>query len=82
MGLGSCSLGINKVEGWLDLVGHEFRVWLCLGGGTASLKFRQFKSAACDAFGMIFYFGSPWGCSFALWSVGALGLLAFGLLCC
>ena len=52
--MGSCSLGINKVEGWLDLVGHEFRVWLCLGGGTASLKFRQFKSAVCDAFGVIF----------------------------
>ena len=52
--MGSCSLGINKVGGWLDLVGHEFRVWLCLGGGTASLKFRQFKSAVCDAFGVIF----------------------------
>ena len=55
MGFESCCLGINKVEGWLDLVGHEFWVWPCLGGGTASLKFRQFKSAVCDAFGVIIF---------------------------
>ena len=38
-------------------MGHEFWVWPCLGGGTASLKFRQFKSGVCDAFGVIFRFG-------------------------
>ena len=35
-------------------MGHKFWVWPCLGGGTASLKFRQFKSAVCDVFGVIF----------------------------
>ena len=44
-------------------MGHEFRVWPCLGGGTASLKFRQFRSAVCDAFGVIFVLGVFWGCS-------------------
>ena len=39
-------------------MGHEFWVWPCLGGGTASLKFRQFKSAVCDAFGAIFVLGA------------------------
>ena len=29
-------------------------MWPCFGGGTASLKFRQFKSAVFDAFGVIF----------------------------
>ena len=43
-------------------MGHEFWAWPCLGGGTASLKFRQFKSAVCDAFGMIFVFGVCEGC--------------------
>ena len=38
-------------------MGHELWVWPCLGGGTASLKFRQFKSAVCDAFGDDFCFG-------------------------
>ena len=57
-------------------MGHEFRVWLCLGGGIASLKFRQFKSAVCDAFGVVFILevhGCVW---FASWDVGVLGLLA------
>ena len=36
---------------------YEFWVWPCLGGGTASLKFRQFKSVVCDAFGVILCFG-------------------------
>ena len=27
-------------------------MWPYLCGGTASLKFRQFKSAVCDAFGV------------------------------
>ena len=31
-------------------------MWSTLGGGTASLKFRQFKSAVCDAFGVNFVF--------------------------
>ena len=53
--MGSCSLGINKVGGWLDLVGHKFWVWFTLGVGTASLKFRQFKSAVCDAFRVILF---------------------------
>ena len=61
MGFESCCLRINKVEGWLDLVGHEFWVWPCLGGGTASLKLRQFKSAVCDAFGVIFALDGLWG---------------------
>ena len=55
--MGSCALAINKVGGWLDLVGHEFWVWPCLGGGTAGLKFRQFKSTVCDAFGVISVLG-------------------------
>ena len=75
MGFESCCLGINKIEGWLDLVGCELWVWPCLGGGTASLKFRQFKSAVCDAFGVIFVLGGLWGVWFVLWGVGALELL-------
>ena len=43
-------------------MGHELWVWPCLGGGTASLKFRQFKSAVCDAFGVIFVLGACEGC--------------------
>ena len=57
-------------------------MWSHLGAGTASLKFRQFKSAVCDAFGVIFCFlRSLQGCSllcrglrdmwFALWGAGA-----------
>ena len=57
-------------------MGHEFWVWPCLGGGTASLKFRQFKSAVCDAFGVVFCFGWPVGVVVCLWGVGVLGLLA------
>ena len=49
-------------------------MWPCLGGGTASLKFRQFKSAVCDAFGVIFLGGSV-GVWFVLWGVRALELL-------
>ena len=61
-------------------MGHTFWVWPCLGGGTTSLKFRQFKSAVCDAFGVIyfFFFFLFWrsvGVWFALWGVGVLGLL-------
>ena len=50
-------MGISKVEDWLGPMGYEFLVWPYLGGGTASLKFRQFKSAVCDAFGVILCFG-------------------------
>ena len=56
-GFVSCCLIINKVGRCLDLVEHTFWVWPYLGGGTASLKFRQFKSAVCDAFGFFFCFG-------------------------
>ena len=52
---------ISKVEGWLGLMGYEFWVWPYLGGVTASLKFRQFKSAVFDAFGVILCFGGLWG---------------------
>ena len=37
-------------------------MWPCLGGGTASLKFRQFKSAVRDALGVIFVLGVCEGC--------------------
>ena len=62
-------------------MGHEIWVWPCLDGGTASLKFRQFKSAVCDAFGVVFCFGWLVVGVVCLWGVGALGLLAlaFGL---
>ena len=32
-------------------------MWSSLGAGSASLKFRQFKSAVCDVFGVIFVCG-------------------------
>ena len=54
----SCCLGLSKVGGWCDLVGLKFWVWPYLCGGTTSLKFRQFNSTVCDAFGMfLFYLG-------------------------
>ena len=67
---------ISKVEGWLSLMGYEFCVWPYLGGVTASLKFRQFKSAVCDAFGVILCFGGLRGCSLLCRVQGALELLA------
>ena len=45
-------------------------------GGTASLKFRQFKSAVCDAFEVVFCFGGPVGGVACLLGVGPLELLA------
>ena len=66
MGLRSCSLWRNKVGGWPDLVKHGFWVWSSLGVGTVSLKFRQFKSAVCDAFWGDFVL---WGCSLLVWFV-------------
>ena len=64
-------------------------MWSNLGAGTASLKLRQFKSAVCDAFGVILFLRSLWECTllcrglremrFALWDAGVLGLLVFGL---
>ena len=50
-------------------------MWPCLGEGTASLKFRQFKSAVCDAFGVVFCFRGLCRVWFVLWGVGALELL-------
>ena len=82
MGFESCCLGINKVEGWLDLVGHEFWVWPCLGGGTASLKFRQFKSAVCDAFGVILFWRVCEGCSLFFLGCRGVGVTSFYLLGC
>ena len=32
-------------------------MWSCLGGDTAHLKFKQFKSAVCDAFELILFWG-------------------------
>ena len=45
---------------WCDL---NFECGLYLCGGTASLKFRQFNSAVCDAFGVfLVLFGFVGGC--------------------
>ena len=62
-------------------MGHEFWVWPCLGGGTANLKFRQFKSAVCDAFGVIFVLEV---CGGVVCLVGCWGIrvTCFGILCC
>ena len=82
MGLGSCFLGISKIESWLGLVMYEFWVWPCLGGGTASLKFRQLKSAVCDAFGVILCFGGLFegiACFVGCWGIR---ITCFDLLCC
>ena len=39
-------------------------MWPYLCGGTASLKFRQFYSAVCDAFGVFWFWGGVCvGCS-------------------
>ena len=39
-------------------------MWPYLCGGTASLKFRQFNSAVCDAFGVFWFWGRVcMGCS-------------------
>ena len=64
---------ISKVEGWLGPMGYEFWVWPYWGGVTASLKFRQFKSAVCDAFGVILCFGEFAGgvaCFVGCWGIG------------
>ena len=50
-----CCLTLGKVERWYDLGELRFWVWPYLCGGTASLKFRQFNSAVCDAFGVFWY---------------------------
>ena len=62
-------------------MGHEFWVWPCFGGGTASLKFRQFKSAVCDAFGVILVLEV---CGGVVCFVGCRGVRVtwFGLLGC
>ena len=58
-------------------------MWSTLDGGTASLKFRQFTSAVCDAFGVILFLRSLRGCSLLcrglqeMWLLcGVLGLRA------
>ena len=38
-------------------------MWPYLCGGTASLKFRQFNSAVCHAFGVFLFYGVYGGCS-------------------
>ena len=43
---------MSKVKVYSDLVVLGLWVWSNLCGVTASLKFRQFNSAVCDAFGM------------------------------
>ena len=63
-------------------MGHEFGVWPYFGGGTASLKFRQFESTVCDAFGVIFYLEVHGGgvvCFVGCWGVR---VTCFSLLCC
>ena len=62
-------------------MGHEFWVWPCLGGGTASLKFSQFKSAVCDAFGVISVLEV---CGGVVCLMGCRGIrvTCVGLLCC
>ena len=40
------------------------------------MKFRQFRSAVCDAFGVIFVLGGACEGVVCLWGVGALELLA------
>ena len=55
------------------MVGHEFWVWSSLGVGTASLKFRQFKSAVCDAFWGDFVFKKLRGCSLLVWCLWGMG---------
>ena len=48
----TCCFSLGKVYRWYDWGELQFWVWLYLCGGTASLKFRQFKSAVCDAYGV------------------------------
>ena len=62
MAFNSCCLSLNKVGGWYGLVELKFWVWPYLCGGTASLKFRQFNSAVCDALGCYFVLGGFAGC--------------------
>ena len=49
-------------------------MWPYLCGGTASLKFRKFNSAVCDAFGVVFFcFRVFAGVVVCLVGVGVLG---------
>ena len=67
-------------------------MWSTLDVGTASLKFRQSKSAVCDAFVVILFLRRLRGCSllcrglrsmwFALRGAGASGYLFFLPLYC
>ena len=49
--------------------------------GAASLRFRQFKSAVCDAFGVIFVLGACEGCSLFMGCQG-IRVTCFGLFGC
>ena len=73
MAFNSCCLSLNKVGGWCDLVRLKFWVWPYLCRGTASLKFRQFNSAVCDALGVFFCFRVFVGVVVCLVGVGMLG---------
>ena len=44
-----CSLGLSKVWGMVVIGVGDFYLELAWCGGPVSLKFRQFKSAVCDA---------------------------------
>ena len=50
-----------------------FWVWPYLCGGTASLKFRQFNSAVCDAFGVFCFIWVFAGFVACLVGAGVLG---------
>ena len=71
-----------------DLVKYRFWVWSSLGVGTVSLKFRQFKSAVCDAFwddfvlrgcSLLVGFVEDWVCFMGCWSFSSI---CFWPLCC
>ena len=67
-------------------------MWTNLCGGTANLKFRQFNSAVCDAFGVIWVvwgFAAIWSCFGGVRMVGQPAfdvlyaeLCGWGLLIC
>ena len=53
------------------MLGYEFCVWVLLGTGTATLKFRQLVSALCDAFWGVWLEMGFWGVCCCL-NVGVL----------
>ena len=56
----------------------KFWVWSYLCGGTVSLKFRQFNSAVCDAFGVFFVFRVLRGCGLFC-ECTAVGVVGFDI---